>query len=72
MLILNLWSISFHAVVVFGLGQDLLFKSVLGRCEASKRRLAKATLQRRTATVLGWKLGCDLCLFVGWISLEKT
>ena len=24
--------ISFHAVLVFGLGKDLLFKSVLGRC----------------------------------------
>ena len=32
MLILDLWGISFHAVVVFGLGKDLLFKSVLGRC----------------------------------------
>ena len=27
-----LWGISFHAVVVFGLGKDLLFKSVLGHC----------------------------------------
>ena len=24
--------ISFHAVVVFGLGKNLLFKSILGRC----------------------------------------
>ena len=32
MLILYLWGISFHAVVVFGLGKDLLFKSVLGHC----------------------------------------
>ena len=31
MLILDLKGISFHAVVVFGLGKDLLFKSVLGR-----------------------------------------
>jgi hypothetical protein len=29
---LDLWGISFHAVVVFGLGKNLLFKSVLGRC----------------------------------------
>ena len=29
---LNLWNISFHAVVVFGLGKNLLFKSVLGHC----------------------------------------
>ena len=32
MLILDLWGISFHAVVVVGLGKDLLFKSVLGHC----------------------------------------
>ena len=32
LLILYLWGISFHAVVVFGLGKDLLFKSVLGHC----------------------------------------
>ena len=25
--------ISFHAVIVFGLGKDLLFESVLGRCD---------------------------------------
>ena len=34
MLILDLWSISFHAVIVFGLGENLLFKSILGRCVA--------------------------------------
>ena len=33
MLILNVWGITFHAVVVFVLGKDILFKSVLGRCE---------------------------------------
>ena len=32
MLILDLWGISFHAVVVFGLRKDLLFKYVLGHC----------------------------------------
>ena len=32
MLILDLWGVSFHAVVVFGLGNNLLFKSVLGHC----------------------------------------
>ena len=31
-MILYLWGISFHAVVVFGLGKNLLFKSILGRC----------------------------------------
>ena len=33
MLILDLWGISFHAVVVFGLGKNLLSKSILGRCD---------------------------------------
>ena len=33
LLILDLWGISFHAVIVFGLGKNLLFKSVLGQCE---------------------------------------
>ena len=28
----TLWGISFHAVVVFALGKNLLFKSVLGHC----------------------------------------
>ena len=32
MLILDLLGIGFHAVVVFGLDKDLLFKSVLGHC----------------------------------------
>ena len=32
MLILDLWSISFHAVRVFCLGKNLLSKHVLGRC----------------------------------------
>ena len=33
LLILVLWGVSFHAVVVFGLGKNLLFKSVLGHCD---------------------------------------
>ena len=33
MLILDLWGIGFHAVVVFGLGKDFLFKTILGRCD---------------------------------------
>ena len=32
LLILDLWGIRLHAVVVFGLGKNLLFKSVLGHC----------------------------------------
>ena len=35
MLILDLWRISFHAVVVFGLGKNHLLKSILGRCDES-------------------------------------
>ena len=27
------WGISFHPVVVNGLGKDLFLKSILGRCE---------------------------------------
>jgi hypothetical protein len=33
MLILDLWGISFHPAVVVGLGNDLLFNSILGHCE---------------------------------------
>ena len=32
LLTLALWGIDFHAVVVFGLGKDLLIKSVLEHC----------------------------------------
>ena len=32
LLILELWGISFHAVVVFGLGKNLLSESILGHC----------------------------------------
>ena len=32
LLILDLWGISFHAVVVIGLGKNFLFKSALGHC----------------------------------------
>ena len=34
MLILDLWGVGFHAVVVFGLGKNLLFTSVLGHCDS--------------------------------------
>ena len=30
---LDLWGISFHAAVVFGLGKDFLFKYALGHCD---------------------------------------
>ena len=35
MLILDLWGIRFHAVTVFGLGKNLLFKPDLGHCVLS-------------------------------------
>ena len=34
MLILDLWGISFHPVVVVGLGNDLLFNFIIGHCVA--------------------------------------
>ena len=36
LLILDLWGVSFHAAVVFGLGKDFLFKSTLGHCGAQR------------------------------------
>ena len=32
LVISDIWGVSFHAVVVFSLGKNLLFKSVLGHC----------------------------------------
>ena len=32
LLMLDLWGISFHAVIVIGLGENFLFESVLGHC----------------------------------------
>ena len=39
LLILDHWGISFHAVVVFGLGMALLFKSVLAHCVPLKQKM---------------------------------
>ena len=39
MLILDLWGVSFHAVVVFGLGKDFLFKSTLGHCGGDSKTI---------------------------------
>ena len=39
MLILDLWGISFHPAVVVGLGNDLLFNSILGHC--GRQRFSK-------------------------------
>ena len=35
MLILDLWCISFHAMVVFGPGKNILLNSIIGRCESN-------------------------------------
>jgi len=39
LLILDLWGVSPHAAVVFGLGKDFLFKSTLGHCVKYKTLL---------------------------------
>ena len=39
LLILDLWGISFHAVIVFSLGNDLLFKSALGHCDTFQTKV---------------------------------
>ena len=39
MLILDLWGISFHPVVVVGLGNDLLFNFIVGRCGEPARQI---------------------------------
>ena len=45
MLILDLWGVSFHAAVVFGLGKDFLFKSMsLGHCDQLNRTANSAHL----------------------------
>ena len=47
MLILDLWGISFHAGVVFGLGKNLLSKSTLGRCVLAAEQAYSSTRQRQ-------------------------
>jgi hypothetical protein len=34
MVILDLWGISFHPAIVVGLGNDLLFNSILAHCDS--------------------------------------
>ena len=53
MLILDLWGISFHAVVVFGLGKNLLFKSILGRCVQKMAIFAKRSVCIYAEIVVG-------------------
>ena len=53
LLILDLWGISFHALIVFAQGKNLLFKSVLGQCDYSKSTKNKINkkLQNKNAIV---------------------
>ena len=53
LLIIDLWGISFHAAIVFGLGKNLFFKSVLGHCTLMwlNRRKLKNRQQKK---FLGW------------------
>jgi hypothetical protein len=41
MVILDLWGISFHPAVVIGLGNDLLFNSILVHCDYTSKHLNK-------------------------------
>ena len=51
MLILDLWGISFHAVMVFRLGKNLLFKSIVGRCEELTVLIYITVVRREMAVV---------------------
>ena len=51
LLILDLWGISFHAVVVFGLGKNLLFKSILGRCVVSFRTFRRPLFNKQESGI---------------------
>ena len=57
LLILDLWGISFHAVIVFGLGNNLLFKSVLGHCDSMRNDYSQFLSQTIAVFVSHrWKL----------------
>ena len=47
MLILDLWGISFHAVVVFALGKNLLFKFALGHCDVGPNKEHRKEISKR-------------------------
>ena len=63
MLILDLWGISFHTVVVFALGKNLLFKSVLGHCLLSTC-CENATSKISSLMVKALGFNCHLLFFV--------
>ena len=51
-MILDLWGIGFHAVVVFGLGKDFLFKFILGRCVQRPPLCAIFSLEKKVKDIL--------------------
>ena len=62
MLILDPWGISFHPAVVVGLGNDLLFNSILGHCEMAAE-LFKNLIHK--ISCLKWTL--QLCLLATFL-----
>ena len=51
LVILDLWGISVHAVVVFSLGKELLFNSVLGHCAEFAIKVI-ITTEKRTILIM--------------------
>ena len=66
MLILDLWGISFHAVVVFGLGKNILFKSVLGRCDQEGNLKVRLLIKTSNYIVPNPSTTLDLC----WLNIS--
>ena len=51
--ILDLWGMVFHAMVAFGLGLDLLFKSIWACCESTKS-FSSRSLNSKSTKLLGF------------------
>ena len=65
MLILDLWGISFHTVVVFGLGKNLLFKYVLGHCVYTFKKLFEKKKILTASKKLDWRILYNFIFFAG-------
>ena len=65
LLILDLWGISFHAVIVFGLGKNLLFKSALGHCEELTVHVYTVLLTNQTCCKMNTSQSADEYYYVG-------
>ena len=59
---------SFHAVVVFGLGKDFLFKSNPGRCVISNTKYVQGVCLPANLSLVFSKLGKKLSIFEWQIS----